>query len=85
MVPGTEIISARMLIFVPFPVMHLLLRIFLSPCQAFLEIYTFLETNKVLTEFSPLLDFLRITRTADNMGAPTNQHLLQGSMFFAQI
>ena len=81
MVPGTEIISARKLMFVPFPVMHLLLEKNLSPRQAFLEIYTFLEANKVLTQFSPLLAFLCIASTTDTTGAPANQHLTPGPIF----
>ena len=61
--------------------MHQLLEKNLSPRQAFLEIYTFLQTNNVLTEFSPLLDFLRIASTADTTVAPANQHLSPGPMF----
>ena len=53
----------------------------MSPRQAFLEIYTFLEANNVLTQFSPLLDFLRIASNVDNPGAYTNQHLTPGPMF----
>ena len=61
--------------------MHVLLEKIVAPCQAFLELSTFLETNNVLTAFSPLLDFLRTTSTADNTGAPANQHLFPGPMF----
>ena len=39
MAPGTKIISARKLMFVLFPVMHLLHEKNMSPRQAFLEIY----------------------------------------------
>ena len=67
--------------FVPFTIMHLLLKKHLSPRQVFLEIYTFLETKNVLTDFSPLLDFLRIASTADSTGAPVNQHLSPGPIF----
>ena len=79
--PETKIINARKLMFVPFPIMHLLLEKNFAPRQAFLEIYTFLEINNVLTAFSPLLDFLRIASTADNTGAPANMHLFIGPMF----
>ena len=83
MATRTEIIRAQKLMFVPFPVMHLLLEKNLSPCHTFLEIYTFLESNKVLAQFSPLLISLCIASTADSTGEPNSQHLTPGSMFLA--
>ena len=83
MATGTEIIRAGRLMFVPFPVMHVLLENKLSSCQAFLDMPAFLESNHALTHFSPLLEFLRITSTPDNTGDPNNLHLSPGLMFFS--
>ena len=46
--PQTKVIKVRKLMFVPFPVMRVLLEKNFSPRQAFLAIYTFLESNNVL-------------------------------------
>ena len=69
--------------FVPFPIMHVLLEKNLFPRQAFLDMHAFLESNYTLTQFSPLLDFLCIASTADNTGNPNNLHFTLGPMFFS--
>ena len=68
--------------FVPFPVMRVLLEKNISPRQAFLDMQASLESNHALMQFSTLLDFLRIAGTADNTGDPNNLHLTPGLYSF---
>ena len=79
--PQSEVVNVRKLMFVPYPVMRVLLEKHLPPRQAFLAVYTFLESNNVLDPFSPLLDFLRIGSTATPAGSPGNLHLVPGPIF----
>ena len=71
---GTEIIKAQKMMFAPFPVMNFLLEKNISPRQAFINMYAFLETHHALLYFPPLLDFSCIASIADDTGKSNNMH-----------